>query len=319
MRFPQSDPPRIGAATGPSLSKDITASGNRAGILAMLAAMVLFVIGDTMMKHALEAVAAPQAIALRGIVVVPFIVLLAYLVGGKNGFAGALSAKSLVRACLEIAIVYTFLYALARMSLANVTAIAQTTPLFITAIVVALGLENVGIRRWLAVVAGFCGVLFITRPDINGFDTATLAILVSAFLVAARDLLTRTIAGAISPTAISVTSSTMVSASGVIVCAGTQWQPVSAGALTLILATGFVVVVGNLMMILASRLGEVAVTTPYRYSIMPMGILATYLFWGEIPDFMAVIGMAIIVAAGLYTYYREIARGRLARPKETDK
>jgi drug/metabolite transporter (DMT)-like permease len=56
------------------------------------------------------------------------------------------------------------------------------------------------------------------------------------------------------------------------------------------------------LMIVAMRLGEVSFVGGFRYASLPAGALIAWIVWGQLPDFLAVIGMAIIVAAGLYLF-----------------
>jgi drug/metabolite transporter (DMT)-like permease len=289
-------------------------SGNARGIFAMLAGMTFFIVGDTFMKLATATLPTSQAVGLRGIVAIPLSIAVALALGGRNGLAGALSWRVLLRGLIEIGIVFAFLTALSRLPIATITAITQIVPFVVTAAVVVLGLEVVGIRRWSAVVVGFLGVMLITRPDVRGFDPAVGYALLCAVLVAVRDLFTRTIGAGVSSSAITVTSACMVAASGVAVSAFGAWRPPGLFELACVFAAGFVVIGGNLMMVVASRDAEVSVVQPYRYAIIPLGILAGFFVWGETPDLLSALGMAIIVGAGLYTFHREVVRGQIPHP-----
>jgi drug/metabolite transporter (DMT)-like permease len=292
------------------------AHDNRRGILAMLAAMALFITGDAIMKVITASLPTPQVVALRGIVAVPLICLLAWRVAGPSAFGHALRPRLLLRGLIEISIVYLFLYSLKYLPIPIVTALAQTTPLFITGIVVVLGLETVGIRRWAAVAAGFAGVLLITRPDVSGLAPPVLSILVCALIVALRDLFTRSIPAEVPAVAIGMTSTIFVSTSGAVGALFMEWRTPTTRELLLISLMGGLVVCGNLMMIIASRLGEVSVTTPYRYAILPLGIIAGYAIWGDVPDLPAMLGMLLIAGAGLYTFHRELVRSRAVPKRE---
>ena len=69
---------------------------------------------------------------------------------------------------------------------------------------------------------------------------------------------------------------------------------------------------GQYWLVAAMRTGEIAVVAPFRYSIILWAILAGYLVWREVPDLPSWIGIAIVTAAGLYTFLRE---QRLARTR----
>ena len=95
------------------------------------------------------------------------------------------------RTTLEIAITFLFLLALSQLSLAHVTAVLQSVPLILTAFAAIILNEQVGWRRWAAVSTGFFGVMLIIKPGLNGFSLFSLSVLLAAFLIAARDILTR--------------------------------------------------------------------------------------------------------------------------------
>jgi len=114
-----------------------------------------------------------------------------------------------LRALVESFVAFTFISALGALPLADITAILQTTPIVLTVLAVVLGLETVGWRRWGAILAGFFGVLLIVKPGWTGFNVYAGLALLSAFLVAVRDLMTRRIAGHI-PTVVVTLATTVL-------------------------------------------------------------------------------------------------------------
>ncbi|HEX2135962.1 MAG TPA: DMT family transporter, partial [Microvirga sp.] len=141
------------------------AVANRRGILAMLAAMTLFTGNDTLLKIATADLPPGQIMAIRGLFSIALV--LALLAGrGETGRLRDLRQPVvLLRGAIEAAIAFLFITSLSRLPIANVNAILQATPIIMTFLAVALGLEQVGIRRWSAVVVGFLGVLFIVKPS----------------------------------------------------------------------------------------------------------------------------------------------------------
>ena len=71
--------------------------------------------------------------------------------------------------------------------------------------------------------------------------------------------------------------------------------------------------VANILIITALRTGEIAVVAPFRYVAAPLAILLGYWWWGDIPDALAFVGIALVIGAGLYTLHRE-RHGLTARP-----
>ena len=88
------------------------------------------------------------------------------------------------------------------------------------------------------------------------------------------------------------------------------WAQPSPATVTILLVASVALLAGQYWLVAAMRTGEIAVVAPFRYSIILWAILAGYLVWQERPDLPSWIGIAIVTAAGLYTFLRE---QRLAR------
>jgi drug/metabolite transporter (DMT)-like permease len=86
------------------------------------------------------------------------------------------------------------------------------------------------------------------------------------------------------------------------------WRPVSATSLTHIVLAAVLVLIGYQSVIVAMRTGEISFVAPLRYTSLIFSALLGWLFFAEIPDAWTVIGAAIIIASGLYTFYREAKR-----------
>ncbi|MBV9755080.1 MAG: DMT family transporter, partial [Hyphomicrobiales bacterium] len=174
---------------------------NRRGIFATLTAVVLWTCNDTCGKLASEVFPTGEMMAIRGVFAIAIAITLVVATGhGRVFWRGAhlfLKPMVLLRALLDSVVVFTFLKALAHMQLADVTAISQATPIIMTLLAAALGLESIGWRRFLAIIVGFSGVILIVKPSANGLTMYAALAIISAALVAVRDLLTRYIDPAI--------------------------------------------------------------------------------------------------------------------------
>ena len=171
---------------------------NTKGALLMMGSMAGYTFNDACMKLLSPDMPLFQAIFLRGFGVC---IVFAAIILFRRQRIGAIGRRDIgfvsLRALCEAAATYLFLSALFRMPIANATAIIQALPLTVTlAGAVFLG-EKVGWRRWLAIVAGFAGILLIVRPSTEGFDTASLYALCAVGVITARDLLTRQLSPAV--------------------------------------------------------------------------------------------------------------------------
>ena len=281
------------------------ASHNLRGIAAMLASMAALIANDTLIKLAAAELPVGEVIFLRGLAASLFLGLLAAATGGLASIPTLRSGKVLARSLAEVAATLLYLSALMRMPIAEATAILQFTPLAITAGAALFLGAPVGWRRWLATLVGLAGVMVIIRPGAAAFNPyASLALLAIVF-IAARDLITRQLGGHVPTLLIAFASSAAVALASLAFLLVEQWQwPQPMTALALV-GAAIGLLSGQYWVIVAMRSGDIAVIAPFRYSIIVWAILAGILVWREVPDLATWIGIAIVSAAGLYTFLRE--------------
>ncbi|MBA4192918.1 MAG: hypothetical protein C0467_33595 [Planctomycetaceae bacterium] len=90
------------------------------------------------------------------------------------------------------------------------------------------------------------------------------------------------------------------------------WVRPSSGDLLLLMTAGFFLLVAYAFIIVAMRVGEVAIIAPFRYSVIIWALAAGHLIWNELPDLISCAGIAIVITAGLYTFHRERLKRRFA-------
>jgi drug/metabolite transporter (DMT)-like permease len=292
-----------------------TAAENRRGIFAVLAASTLFICNDTFVKLATSAYPTGQIMVVRGL----FATLVMFIVVAASGKLGALGALRrplvLLRAGCEGLVALTFIIALGHLPLADITAILQATPILLTLIAAALGIEKVGWRRWSAVCVGFLGMLLVVKPGGSSFTLYTALALACAAIVAMRDLITRRIPATI-PTVVVSLGTTMTVVLFGLGLGVEDWRPLQWRETLYLAGAAIVVSTGNVFIIAAYRTGDVAVVSPFRYSVVVWAGLIGYLLFGDVPDRYAILGTLLIVGSGLYTVHRERIRARSAPAPE---
>ena len=157
----------------------------------MALAMFGFSANDAIIKSLTGAFSVGQIMLVRGIFATLLIALLAWHQGALRRPALVLNPLVAARAVCELGATMLFLFALANMPFSNVSAILQSLPLAVTAGAALFFQETVRWRRWIAIAIGFTGVMVIVRPGAEGFNTYSIAVLVSVCFAAARDLITR--------------------------------------------------------------------------------------------------------------------------------
>jgi drug/metabolite transporter (DMT)-like permease len=288
-------------------------SDNVRGIVAMLAATAVFVLNDTLLKIATEALPTGEAIFLRGLFTTVFCAFLFVGHGTQGALPHIVSPRIIGRAVAEIGSTIFFLSALVRMPIGDATAILQFTPLAITAGAALFLGERVGWRRWLATCVGLVGVLIIVRPGGAAFNPYSVLALLAILFGVARDLLTRGMDASLPSLFIAGTSSAAVTLASLGFIAFEAWSWPSSTALLFLIGSSTALVAGQFWLITAMRTGEIAAVAPFRYSIILWAVLAGYLVWREVPDLESWIGIAVVTTAGLYTFLREQRLARAAR------
>ena len=305
-------PARV-TASGVAADSAAIARSNLRGILAMTAACASFACGDTIMKLVAGHLPTSELIFIRGVFVLLGAGIACLYLGAFSIVHRAVSKAMAVRAAADSAGAWSFQLALARMPYAELSAIGQLTPLAITAASALLFGDKVGWRRWTATIVGLGGVLLIIRPGSSAASWWALAGLAAVIASTVRDLSTRRVDSSVPAPMITLFSAGLtVATSGIVAAAGGWTSPPAMILLGLVAAAGFSLL-GQTCTIIAVRAAEVAVVVPFRYTIILFAILSGFIVFDHVPDAVTVLGIAIVCAAGLYTFHRERVRRAEAR------
>jgi drug/metabolite transporter (DMT)-like permease len=278
---------------------------NLAGILAMLTSMATFTVNDTCIKLLNAHVPLGEIICLRNGAATLIILSFAAVAGGLTLPKDAPVKLLSWRMAAEVASTLFFLSALVRMPIADATAIAQCLPLVMTAAAAIYLKEPVGWRRWLAAIVGFFGVMLIVKPGSGAFSAEAVLILIAVVLVAGRDLITRAIHGSVPTLTLTLMSAASVMPSGLALLPFETWVWPSLREVALVLVSGLNLTAGYALIVVAMRAGDVAVIAPFRYAVILFGLISGYAVWGQLPDGIQMLGIAILTLAGIYTFHRE--------------
>lgn len=225
-----------------------------------------------------------------------------------------LSRPILVRAVCEVIGRLFFTLAIAFTPLSSASAILQATPLVVVLGASVFFNEQVGWRRWLAIVTGFVGVLMILRPGMDGFEPASLFALIGTLGFAGRDLATRAAPPELSNMQLGVYGFFILIPTGIALMpftGGLAWPDMASG-LKILGATAFGVTAYYALTI-AMRTGEVSVVTPFRYTRLVFALIIGVIVFAERPDAMTLCGSAIIVFSGVYSLLK--SRNKTVEPE----
>jgi drug/metabolite transporter (DMT)-like permease len=277
----------------------------------MAAAMASFTVNDAITKAVSSEFNIGEILLVRGLFAIVLVAALASYRKALRSFRALLIGPVGLRVIGEIGGTLTYMAAISQMPLANASAIFQALPLVITLGAALVFGEPVGWRRWLAIAAGLVGVLVIIRPGAEGFSQAALLALASVGFCTVRDLATRSIPKELPTLFITLLTTVTVTTSGAVTLVPLGgWRAPSGHALGLLALAAVLILIGYQCIIVALRTGDISAVAPFRYFALLWAMLLGYLVFGHKPDGAMLAGAAIIVASGLYAFYREHIRHR---------
>lgn len=294
------------------VSADVAVLDNRREILAMIASQGLFITCDVFMKLAGRDLPVSEMIVLRGIfslvAVVALIGMSGRLVAVLEGVKRLPVALMSLRSFFDAASTIGYFLALTQLPLSDTNAISQFAPLAVTAgAAVFLG-DKVGWRRWVATSAGLLGVLLIIKPGTAAFEFAGLWAVLSTLCVAGRDLVTRRLGPTFPVLLITFVSVFANITGGVLLSMAQTWNGVTAFDMSALCFSGVVWVGGLAFSVVAMQTGEISVVAPFRYVLIVFALAYGVFIFGEAFDPVSLVGVGVLILAGLYTLRREQAR-----------
>ena len=286
---------------------------NMRGALFMVGSMSAFTVNDAFMKAVSVDLPLFQSIFLRGLIVLPLLVILCKAMGQLRF---NLSRRDwmliLIRTGAEMIGAILFITALFNMPLANVSAILQALPLTVSLAAVFLG-EPLGWRRLIAILIGFAGVMLIVRPGGSDFTIYSLYAVGAVLVVTVRDLAARRMSHDVPSTLAAVIAAAGVTLMAMLGLPFETWVTVDAPQLGLLAGAAVFIIGGYVFSVAAMRVGEIGFVAPFRYTSLVVALLLGFAVFGEMPKALTLIGAGIVVAMGLFTLYREQRLRRLAR------
>jgi len=287
------------------------AQNSRLGIWLMITACAVFAVQDAMSRHLAEAANVYMIVAIRFWVMAVVVIVLA--ARGQGGLrAAARSSRPLLqilRGVLLISEIVVTVEAFVKLGLIETHAVFVCYPLLATMLsVIVLG-ERVGWRRWLAVLVGFAGVLVILRPGGQIFSWWSLVPFAAALMFALYGVLTR-LAGQSDPASVSFFWLGTVGAVVITPFGLYWWQELSPGDWALMAVLCVAAMLSHWLLIRAYEVAEASEIQPFAYFQLPFVALLGFVLFSETLRPEVPVGAAMVVGAGLFTFWRQRVRER---------
>ncbi|MBU0723634.1 MAG: DMT family transporter [Alphaproteobacteria bacterium] len=283
------------------------------GILLMITGSAIITLNDTVTKFlANSGVPIGQLMFIRGCFAILLVALLMIRLFGRESLRVNDWRGQLARGFLFWLAAFIYNYALALLPLATAISLSFVAPLFVTALAVPMLGERVGWRRWTAVLVGFGGMLIMVRPDGSNIVLAYAMLpVIAAFIGAVRDIITRKISATETSASILMVTTVIVTLTSLPTAAVTPWiipTPMQGG---LMLLAACCMVLAHYMVIESLRLAEAGLVVPFKYTQLIWGAVIGFVIWGYMPDLWHWVGAGVVIASGIFIFYREaqLARG----------
>lgn len=292
-------------------------------VVILAAGKFLFAVQDVIIKQVSDAYPVHQVMVIRGFAAIPILLLLIHFTGGLGVLRRHRPGLHLLRGALMLTAFMCFYVALAGTSLTTATALFFTAPFFITLLSIPLLGERVGLRRFAGITIGFGGVLVVLRPDAGAFNWFDLLPILAAFFYACCQLMVRVLKMTDPPAVMSLYASiafvalgglTGLVLAGVDAGAGANvstqfllrdWRMPQGLDLLLLILTGLTSALGFMCSSNAYQREQASKVAPFEYIMIVWVTLLAYLIWGELPDAMTLVGVALIIGSGIYVLRRE--------------
>lgn len=276
-----------------------------AGIGLMVFGLFVFGINDVMGKWLVATYSVGQILLIRSIaalaILAPFIWR-----EGASFFSIARPRVQIARAICGTAEVALFYWAVIYLPLADVMTFYLAGPIYVTAMSALFLGERVGPARWLAVLAGFGGVLIALGPSIASLSWPSLIALAGSLTFSGLMVLTRLSRGTgdLQLVSFQIIGSLVFGA----VVAPFSWVMPDASGFLLVGLLGIISMSAYLCVNRALKLAPASVVVPYQYTLIVWAIVFGYVFFDEVPKVTTLLGAAIIVGAGVFLFLREQAQ-----------
>jgi len=197
-----------------------------------------------------------------------------------------------------------FFYSISIISMAKALILAFIAPLVTTALSPFLLGEQVGFRRWFAVLVGFVGSLIVIRPGFIDFNLASVAALGTGVFYGIYLIITRKLHTSDNPLLTLLLTGVVGAVCGSLIVP-VVWINPSFNQWSLLALMGVFACIGHLFLILSLKYADASKLAPFGYFEIITNVILGYYFFMDFPDIWTWIGFSIIVSSGLYIFIRE--------------
>ena len=275
----------------------------RTGVLVMLLGMLLFSLNDVMGKWLVATYSVGQVVLIRSLAAAILLAPFLWISGPKKLFAVERPGLQLARVVASTAEVFSFYFAVVYLPLADVMTYWLAAPIYVAAVSPLVLKEPVGWRRWSAIAIGFVGVVIALEPSSEALTLPALISILGSMFFAFMMISGRSLRG--TPDTTLAFWQIVGAALAGLVWAPFDWTPLKPLDMALLALLGVVAMLAHLLVNRALKLADAATVAPLQYTLLFWAIVFGWLIFGDAPRLSIVLGAGLIVASGLFIFFRE--------------
>ena len=286
----------------------------------LIAGVFVFSIQDVIIKLISDDYPVHEIVLIRSCVAIFPILFIARLEGGFHLLRTRRCVGHIIRSLLMFAAYTCFFLSLSALPIAETVSLFFSAPIFITILSVSFSGEKVALGAWIAVFAGFLGVIIMLKPGSTIIDPAAFLAILSALFYAIASIVTRRLGKtesgvslAFYPTVMYIVFSTIFAvllnnianthnSHTSLAFLFRAWRFPSPVDSFIFLSLGLLAAAGFFSLSQAYRLAQPSKIASFEYIAVPLSVLWGYLFWKDILELQSIVGMMLIVGSGLYIF-----------------
>ena len=274
------------------------------GILFMIIAYGFIIVNDASMKLTLTSLPVAQAILIRGLFSILFLIAISFYLGRLGDLRWRNPFAQIACGLTFTVSMFCFVTALSYLPLAFAIVIISSGPIYVTLLAPVFLGERVGWWRRAAVLLAFAGTVVVMQPGSAGFAWPMLLPLIAAVFNAVREMIIRRAIGGESSISMVLTAMVMVSCVAAVITPFV-WQMPAASDIARLALAGASLSIGLVLVFEAIRSADVTIVSPFQYAGILWASLVGYLVWSDVPTFTTVLGAMLIIAGGVVILWRE--------------
>ncbi len=278
---------------------------NGRGILLMLTAVFMFSLLDAQAKLLSQSLPVMQITWARHFGLLVVVALVVWPRHGRRALRSSRPGLQILRGLMVLGSSVLFLVAISFVPLADAVSVTFVAPLLVTGLSGLLLKERAGRRRWIVVIIGLAATLIIIRPGLGVLHPAAFLVLGAASMFALYQIMTRIMSDT-DDAATTLSYTAIVGAVIMTAIVPFVWVwPASGRELAMLAGLGVWAAGAEFAVIKAFETAPGAVVAPFQYSMIVWATFYGFTLFGELPDGWTLLGAAILIATGLYSYYRD--------------